>query len=252
MTAHAPLAHALAPGDELAERLRAVVAGFGLPFGAERSVKLRAGEARHGRALFSLALGPDPRGQLLAAAEALGAPQAAVAPLLPWAGAASHLHVGAEPPATAKLYLEFAAPPPRRADLVFLAAKWRVDGAAPRALATYSRRDEPLESLLARLAPAPLHAPLRALAARTQTPPRALEVAEPPSPRLSLDLNVYDADLTLAEAAAEIRALHAALSAPGADALLAAHGAEPLGHVAAGVSRDGAPFATIYFGGGPG
>ncbi len=251
----APLAPPLAPGDDLARRLRAVVAGFGLPFGAERSVKIAAGEARGGRALFSVALGPDPRAQLLAAAEALSAPEAAVAPLLPYAGAAAHLHFGAEPPATAKLYLEFAAPPPRRADLVFLAAKWRLDGNAPPALATYSRRDAPLESLLTRLAPAPLHAPLRALAARAAragTPPRALEAAEPPSPRLSLDLNVYDAGLTLAEAAPEIRALHAALCAPGGEALLATHGAEPLGHVAAGLSRDGAPFATIYFGGGPG
>ena len=82
--------------------------------------------------------------------------------------------------------------------------------------------------------------------------PRALEVAEPPSPRLSLDLNLYDAGLTLADAAAELLALHRALDAPGGQALLDAHGAEPLGHVAAGRSRAGAPFATIYFGGGPG
>ena len=248
----APLAPPQAPSADLALRVRAVAAGLGRPFGAERSVKLCAGQARHGRALYSVALGPDPRAELLAAAEALGAPAEAVAPLLPYAGAATHLHFGAEPPATAKLYLEFAAPPPRRADLVFLAAKWRADGAASPALATYSRRDEALEALLARLVPASLHGPLRALAARAGAPPRALEVAEPPSPRRSLDLNLYDAGLTLADAAAELRALHAALGVPGAEGFLAAHGAEPLGHVAAGTARDGAPFATIYFGGGPG
>ncbi|WP_339948561.1 hypothetical protein [uncultured Albimonas sp.] len=245
-------AHTLAPGPDLAARLRGVVTGLGVSFGAERSVKLEAGEARGGRALFSVALGADPRADLLAAAHAMGAPETAVAPLLPYAGAAAHLHFGAEPPATAKLYLEFAVPPPRRADLVFLAAKWRLDGAAPPALATYCRRDEGLEDLLDRLAPAPLHAPLRALAARAARGPRALEVAEPPSPRLSLDLNLYDAGLTLADAAAELLALHRALDAPGGQALLDAHGAEPLGHVAAGRSRAGAPFATIYFGGGPG
>lgn len=243
------------PGDDLAARLRTAVAAFGAPFGAESSVKLSPGRAALGRRLFSMALtdlAADPRTALDAAAAAIGAPEAAAATLRPYAGAASHVHFGAEPPATLKLYLEFATPPPRGRDLAFLAAKWRLGSDAPPALATYARLREPIPQAVARLAPAELRPTLLALASRASPAARALEVAEPPTPRRSLDLNLYDADAALSDVSEAVEALHAALDAPGGTALLQAHGAEPLGHVAAGFGRDGAPFATLYFGAGPG
>jgi tryptophan halogenase len=243
-----------------AERLRAAVAALGVPFGLERSVRFEAGRALRDRALCSVSLAafaPDARAGFAAFCASLGAPEHALAALRPYVGAARHAHFGTEADAEGlvlKAYLEFADPPPRDRDLVFLAGKWRAEDPARWTLSRYFRRPPPLGVLVGRLAPPEVAPVVHRLLSRAGPHAQALEVREPGTPRRSLDLTLYDAGLTLSDAAEEVTALHAALGpgAPAARDLLAREGAARLGHVAAGLSRGGKPFATLYFGAGPG
>ncbi|MGC4060139.1 MAG: hypothetical protein QM749_04515 [Aquabacterium sp.] len=76
-----------------------------------------------------------------------------------------------------------------------------------------------------------------------------LEVTEPASSHHSFDLNVYKADLRMAELAGEMRALAQALGIDDADvdAFLADTADATLGHVSGGLGRDGQPFLTVYY-----
>jgi tryptophan halogenase len=76
-----------------------------------------------------------------------------------------------------------------------------------------------------------------------------LEVTEPASARHSFDLNVYNADLRMAELTNEIRALGQALGIADTETsvLLAETAESTLGHVSGGVGRDGRPFLTVYY-----
>ena len=77
-----------------------------------------------------------------------------------------------------------------------------------------------------------------------------LDVEEPGLARLSLDINVYDCDLNVGDAADLIDEASAAFG------VAAAHVAEvfapvrskALGHLAAGLDRTGREFVTFYFG----
>ena len=79
-----------------------------------------------------------------------------------------------------------------------------------------------------------------------------LRVTEAGNPRLSLDLNLYDAQLKLSS----LRDVSASLAATDAFALLLssalatldAIGHELLGHIALGIGRDGESFLTLYYG----
>jgi len=91
---------------------------------------------------------------------------------------------------------------------------------------------------------------LRAAASRCD--PAALtyvEVSEEDNPRLSCDVNLYPADLALAELepllvdAANCFGISAATLAGRVPGLRRA----ALGHLSTGTGRDGAPFLTIYY-----
>lgn len=76
-----------------------------------------------------------------------------------------------------------------------------------------------------------------------------LEVTEPASSRQSFDLNVYEANLRMAELEGEMRALAQALGIADADltAFLKDTADATLGHVSGGMGRDGRPFMTLYY-----
>ena len=76
-----------------------------------------------------------------------------------------------------------------------------------------------------------------------------LEVAEPGTSRVSVDLNVYGAGLTVAQFTPALNAIVAQL---GLDMqtvaqVLAHDGSQLLGHVSAGCDRNGRDFLTVYF-----
>ncbi len=79
-----------------------------------------------------------------------------------------------------------------------------------------------------------------------------LAVREPENGRLSYDLNLYEAGLTVGSLAAPLAAAAAAFGVETAAAdHFATVGRERLGHVAGGLGRDGRPFLTVYHGGMP-
>ncbi len=77
-----------------------------------------------------------------------------------------------------------------------------------------------------------------------------LEVEEDGNARRSFDLNVYDAGLAVRDAQAALARLreHFGVRPGQFQALYDQVRAKPLGHLAGGVHRDGAPFATVYYG----
>jgi hypothetical protein len=236
------------------DAMLAAARSLGVPFGRERSVKLSGGRAERDRALLMLsatALGRDPRAGFDALCDRIAAPEAARAALRPQIGAASHVHLGHEGE-TRKLYLEFTEPAIGDRRLAFLSAKWRPDGAC--AIGRYRLLDPAEAVRLTASAPPPADAALAALLVayrpRAGRGARALSVSEEGTPRASLDVRLYGAGLRLADAAEPLRALCAAFG-PGetyAETLLDTAGACALGHLSTGLGRDGAPFATLYFG----
>jgi hypothetical protein len=88
-----------------------------------------------------------------------------------------------------------------------------------------------------------------ALAACPGCTPLWLDIAELGRPVRAFDLNLYDAGLRVADAAPQVTALAQAL---GVDAglvqrLLAVAGQALLGHLSAGLGRDGQPYLALYF-----
>lgn len=77
-----------------------------------------------------------------------------------------------------------------------------------------------------------------------------LDVTEVNNRRASFDLNLYPAALCVSELAGPLREMCKQFKLPVVvrDQLLHAVGRESLGHLAAGVHRNGAPFVTLYHG----
>jgi tryptophan halogenase len=76
-----------------------------------------------------------------------------------------------------------------------------------------------------------------------------LEATEPNSTRHSFDLNLYEAELTLAELQEGLRTLAEALQIPSqdVDAFFQKESASSLGHLSGGLGRNGQPFLTVYY-----
>lgn len=237
--------------------LCAALAGIERPLLCERSAKATAGGLCAGRYLVSFprqALGPGPRRVLQSLCAGLGAPEAGFARLDPHQSRASAIHFGYEPdPAgtVLKCYLEFAPEDRPEPGLVFLALKWRDDGA--HALSCYWTRDGIGEAaqralLDAILPPGPvrksMHALMRLSPERQAL--RFLEVEELGSPRRSVDLNLADCRHKVGDQKALLKRFLGATAE--ARTYLGEHADDGLGHVAAGIGRDGQPFATVYHG----
>jgi hypothetical protein len=253
-----------------------LVEQLGAPYGLERSVKIIPGSLYDDRCLISVgraALGEAPVERLLQMGNELQMP-ASFAEALPAAlQRADIVHFGYEAAAgqeVYKIYFEYAsdvraaiAANGQGPVLVHLAYKWvplRPDSGA---LTRYSwlrcgTRAE-LEARLRGLVPEE-HAPRAhrcALGLVSRTAALAdsgelmlMEVEEPGNPRRSCDLNVYDAGLQLRDIADLLDETLRDFEVPAAQARSTFGRSErtALGHLSAGMARDGSEFVTVYFG----
>jgi tryptophan halogenase len=258
--------------------LRSRVAALAVPYGLERSCKLNADGIFGNRFLLSVhrkALGPEPLRQIQDIMQPLGLPAGLVRDMEQQLHGADIVHFGYEATAgdeLCKLYFEYAgdvrnamrrASSDASAVLVHRAWKWRLSPAGGYAATDYVwRRPRPNESLMAALAhlcePAGVkHPAAQAVRSALRAVPRAtaddlmlLEVKEEGSARRSFDLNFYPANLPVLAVMPAVEQLGAEFRIPASEIALALAPASglSLGHIAGGFGRDGAPFATIYFG----
>lgn len=260
------------PEDGARARFEATIAGLGLPFGREASVKLVPGGLRSGRVLVgcrAAALSPH---ALREACRALGMPAVHEALLAQGHPRASVVLFGLEPGDTDcmfKVYLEFwdqvrrqvRATGSRAPQLLHLGVKWQADRPERHAVARYlchpllSPADAAarIVHVMTGCTPAftAVSTGLVGLAAR-RAPQESflyLEVEEAGTPRQSYDINLYKAGLTLADAMPAIGTAGALLGVdPGAlQAAFGPHVGRPLGHISAGLGRDGRAFMTWYW-----
>lgn len=242
-------------------RLMDALSGIEGPLLFESSVKAIGGTLLTGRFLVSFpraALGPGPSGRLRRICEQLGAGPDAIAVLDPLQSKAVSVHFGYEPETDGplfKCYLEF--PPEARPspDLVFVAVKWSPpDGYEHTHVVTHYRSRDALDPearlqlVDSVLVPGRVQDVMHELLSLKVSGSglRLLEVDEPGAPRRSLDLNVAEADRSLRDLS---DTLVAALGdTPEAVEYLGSHADDRMGHLSAGVARDGRPFATLYHG----
>lgn len=225
----------------------------------ERSVKFLPGRRMADRILYGVQRDDAPglRNRVLDLAARIGLPGAMVDEIDLRLADAHMVHAGQEgtgPGAVFKLYLEFAHPPPDLSGLRFLAWKAATDAAPVRS----SYRLVPLATLLdghRALEHVPLTPALRDAAGRILDLAGArcgvsdltfLSVGEPGTDRVSFDLNVYDADLTVADAAPMLDLALRDLGHLAEETGFAP--SDRLGHISAGLGRTGTPFWTIYAG----
>jgi hypothetical protein len=253
-----------------------LVEALGAPYGLERSVKIMPRVLYDDRCLISIgraALGGAPVERLQQMGNELQMPPAFAEALPAALQRADIVHFGYEAAAgqeVYKIYFEYAsdvraaiATNGRTPVLVHLAYKWAPLRSDSGALTRYSwvpcgTRTE-LESRVRSLFPAD-HAPraLRCalgLLSRTSTLADSgelmlMEVEEPGTTRRSCDLNVYNAGLRLRDIADLLEATLADFEIPSARARSTFGRSEPtaLGHLSAGLARDGSEFVTVYFG----
>ena len=253
-----------------------LVESFGVPFGLERSIKIKRGGLDCERYLLSVgrsAFGEPPQRKLLDAARALQLPEPFVEELATSVAKADVVHFGYEADdgrGIYKVYCEYASNVRRAmADgqglqtLVHIAFKWVPDNPDNRAVTRYSwmpcRTIGDLENRLRFLLPldrAPnAHRCMFGLLSRASAvaDPREfllMEVEERGNPRRSCDLNVYDAEMRVGQAIDLVEAAAAGLAVPSSE-VQSAFGSvtdKVLGHLSAGVGRRGEEFVTVYFG----
>lgn len=247
------------------------------PFGSERSIKAAGGHLQTDRFLLSLhrtALGLDPGRTVARIAAELGLASRAGTEAAAAIAGADILHLGFEDGPGGplyKLYVEWSAEadrrwragpePGERSVLVHRAYKWRPLAVADPIVTLYhwpcvrgpdeiARRLEHVADVTGTVALGLARDVLAIVAAQGSGLPHYLEAREEPGPRLSYDLNLYATGLTVAAVEDVIGRAFAGLGIPAADAVtaLAERRGETLGHVAAGLGRDGTPFVTLYSG----
>ncbi len=253
-----------------AQAIRRFIAGLGCDYGCERSFKLQPGRLYRDRILFSFeagALGGEPLSGLAPLLEALAFPEEAREALAERLEGASLLHLGLEEDVAAgdlcKLYCEY----PQQCWVrepsgwrVHRALKWR-PGAGGLCAEGFYRHIDGLDyaALRARtgaLAPG-LAAPLQVLLQRLEqqgVPAETLfyqEVEEQGNPRYSFDLKLYALNWPLSMLQEALQGLCRQWHVPALHwhSLWAAIRQQPLGHLTAGMARDGQPFVTLYYAG---
>lgn len=227
-------------------------------FGFERSVQFTAHGVSADRFLLSFGA---PRGLnwLAETLMPLGAPQAAREVLERRYKDAAFVHLGFDGishtggPPTVKAYLEYDLPAnPSTGTLVHDAMKWRPNGGSASHDAYKLLSPDDAFSLVDTLFPTQALPSLRhlmntSLELARQDAPFALEVVSAKSLRRSIDLRLYHQDVAIETL---VPLFDAALSEIGCTEPLAKFhsGADPIGHLAAGIGANGAPFITIYGG----
>jgi hypothetical protein len=262
-----------------AATLHAVTRSLGVPYGHERSIKLRRHATLANRFLLTIArddLGPTAVDRVLDACRQLEMPDEFLDAVAAQGPPANMIHFGFEEEAAGrahyKVYLEreaaFAtamtsAPAGGEPFVLHHAFKWNVADGADRAVARYVchprlARQAMLQRIAAVYAGRPGRAPWHLVcelvtAAARRVPEEAimyLDVTEDGTDRRSFDVNVYRAGLPVESLAPFFDRLadHFQLRAAAvAEAFAAVLGLQ-LGHVAGGIDRHGRDFFTIYFG----
>jgi hypothetical protein len=253
-----------------------VVEELQAPYGLERSVKITRGALADDRCLISIgraALGEAPADRLVQIGGAFGMPEVFMRALPASLEHADIVHLGYEAAAgrdTYKIYCEYAsavrramAARSRDPVLVHLAYKWTPRRADSAAVTRYTwvpcRSRGELDLKLEDLVPAAdaPHAHRCALALLSRLAAFAdsgelllMEVEEPGNPRWSCDLNVYDAGLRMRDIAdlLDATATDFSIGPERAHAVFDRAADRMLGHLSAGVGRDGQEFVTVYFG----
>lgn len=256
--------------------LQSWLANRELPFLFERSFRLSAGTVETRRGLLSIPVSVlqehnVPAAEVLQICQAMSSPeshQSSIARFLPSAGC---VHFGFEAANTAKIgkcYLEL--PSSTASQLVFLGFKWSLDDDRLAVVSRYRAlpiSDQPaLQTQLLQQIPSAGRVAARELI-ETCVPGRLtrqqlgelrlLEVSEEGSPRRSLDLNVYERQLTLRDIAEpttvfaggfeDNTATEAAeMATRRLTDWLTLHADSHLGHISLGTDRQGQPFLTLY------
>jgi tryptophan halogenase len=259
-----------------AANLVRLVEALGAPYGLERSVKITPGSLADDRCLISIgraALGASPANRLIEIGQTLQMPSVFADGLRVALDGADIVHFGFEAvddDVIYKIYLEYAsqvrqamAAGSRAPRLVHLAYKWSAKRADSHNVSRYtwlpcgSRAD--IDAKLRDLVPETEAADARRCVlellsriARFADSGELLlmEVEEPGNPRRSCDLNVYDAGLRMEEIADLVAATLRDFAVPQAraQALFGRIADRALGHISAGLGRDGKEFVTFYFG----
>jgi hypothetical protein len=252
-----------------------LVEGLHAPYGLERSVKITPGVLADDRCLISVgraALGAAPADRLIDIGRTLRIP-AAFADALPAAlESADIVHFGFEAADDEiyKIYLEYAsqvreamAAGTRTPVLVHLAYKWAAGRADSHNVTRYTwlpcRNRAEIEAQLQDLVPANEAAKARRCVSSLLSRIAGfadsgelllMEVEEPGNPRRSCDLNVYDAGLRMGEIADLVQTTLQDFAVPQAraQAVFGRAADRALGHISAGLGRDGREFVTFYFG----
>jgi hypothetical protein len=234
------------------------------PILTERSVKWIGKDCRPDRRLFSFprgALGAGPSAHLRAIATQLGAPQDGFALLDQFQSQSVGVHLGLEPEAsqtTLKIYLEFPdGHGPRgepeseiqedeiqESSVNFLALKWRPDGTWTHSFyrdKTRSPVHEQHQLILGNATPKIAGLLLHCL---SEPGARLLEVREPGTPRISVDISIAEAQKTVGELMPEL----VAAMGTGVGNYLHRHKDDVFGHLAVGRARDGRDFVSLYHG----
>jgi hypothetical protein len=260
------------PADDLIR----LVGRLHAPYGIERSVKVVPDGLLDDRCLISIhkaALGPLPAERLVEMGRELDMPARFADGLSTVLEDADIVHFGHEGGPgfdVRKIYFEYASRARRAMAmtsaepvLVHLAYKWGPRGTGGGSVARYSwvpcRTRHQVEGRLRALfsaggAPRALRS---ALSLVSRVGPLAdagqlimMEVEEHGNPRRSCDLNVYDCELRLGEIEDLVTATTQDFAVPPsrARAVFGRAWQLALGHLSAGVGRDGEEFVTFYYG----
>lgn len=257
-----------------AEHILAIPDRLGLDHAMERSYKVSQGQVQSRRFLVGVhksQLGPDPGQFVSEVARELGMPPALEQNLRDRQASANMVHLGFEEGpngALYKAYLEFGSrlkevPPPEDPMLLFLGFKWNPDRADQFHITRYELWPFLSQSAIheridrhcgydAMGVSGPFARGVVDTAFERCGPDEVLylEVTEEGNSRASFDINVYRAGLNLEDMHQSIISLGRGYGIEGADRgipmdfVLTGR----LGHISAGIGRDGRSFVSIYHG----
>lgn len=242
----------------------------------ERSFKLEPGRLITQRYMLGVRTDTTSEAVLIAAARAVGMPQAALDAFAQSLGTASTVLFGFEgvnlpwSSGDAPVFKVYAEYRPRLVDWLpgdaavelFRGFKWQPDEPHAWIETRYGCRPgltvEEVRARGAQMLATPALEPVRAavnavlersLATDPGFQPQWLELGESGQPIRAFDLNLYEAGLRVADIARPLSALarRFAILPDDLERLLAIAGPGLLGHVSAGESRRGAGFLTVYF-----
>ena len=238
---------------EMRSQLYSALADIDRPLLLERSVKSIGPELRSGRFLISFpraALGPGPSRKFSEICRSLNAPADGFCDIDDLQVKADVVHFGYEPEAGVELlktYLEFKTPLKEQPKMRFFALKWRQDGVWVHSKYT-SCEDLGLDArkaiLETHITAGPQCDVMVGLSEQVGPHASFLEVTEPGNPRVSVDLNLTAAPKRVGEM---VDALQVFLGKQ-ATAYMQEHRDDTVGHVSAGVARDGRAFSAVYHG----